>query len=234
MLQLSALQSEDFVHRFDSVGRAQATEIFASPTAERLADAAEKAPFKLSVNSGPKSMDLDLDELAGLTPLQQEQMQTLIYSGAHSGFQYCFDSYRLSDEVDSGALKQGPLFDFHQAINSEAALEAFRRLAGDERISFCDAQVTRYRPGHFLSMHDDDVAAKNRVMAYVVNLTRHWRPDWGGLLLFHGQGGLVEGGFSPLFNVMNLFKVPQQHSVSLTAPFAGSDRLSITGWVRRA
>jgi Rps23 Pro-64 3,4-dihydroxylase Tpa1-like proline 4-hydroxylase len=29
------------------------------------------------------------------------------------------------------------------------------------------------------------VAGKNRVAAYVLNLTPRWRVEWGGLLMFH-------------------------------------------------
>jgi Rps23 Pro-64 3,4-dihydroxylase Tpa1-like proline 4-hydroxylase len=43
----------------------------------------------------------------------------------------------------------------------------------------------------------------------------------------------VTFGLSPRFNALHLFKVPQRHSVSLVAPFAGAPRLSITGWLRR-
>jgi Rps23 Pro-64 3,4-dihydroxylase Tpa1-like proline 4-hydroxylase len=37
----------------------------------------------------------------------------------------------------------------------------------------------------------------------------------------------------PVFNALNLFRVPLLHSVTLVTPFAGGARLSITGWFRR-
>ena len=39
--------------------------------------------------------------------------------------------------------------------------------------------------------------------------------------------------FTPLWNSLSLFRVPQPHVVSLVAPWAGSARYSITGWFRR-
>jgi len=42
----------------------------------------------------------------------------------------------------------------------------------------------------------------------------------------------VAEAYTPAFNALNIFKVPQPHAVSLVAPFAGGDRLAITGWVR--
>jgi Rps23 Pro-64 3,4-dihydroxylase Tpa1-like proline 4-hydroxylase len=107
-------------------------------------------------------------------------------------------------------------------------------VTGDERIAYVDAQATRYRPGHFLTEHTDDVAGKQRLYAYVLNLTPAWRIDWGGLLLFHAPDGHVAEAYCPRFNALNVFAVPQAHSVSVVAPFAPAHRLSVTGWLRAA
>jgi Rps23 Pro-64 3,4-dihydroxylase Tpa1-like proline 4-hydroxylase len=63
-------------------------------------------------------------------------------------------------------------------------------------------------------------------------MTPRWRVDWGGLLLFVDERGNVSRGLTPAFNALNLFRTPQPHTVSAVAPFAGANRLSITGWLR--
>lgn len=219
--------------QLQGIGRLQLKRVLSPQGAELVRKAAELAPFRLSVNSGAKSLDLTLDELDNLSGQQLAQMTALVHAGARKGFQYCFDTYRLSDEVDTGKLQAGPLFDLYRELNSEPMLNVFRQLSDEPAIEFCDAQVTRYRPGHFLTEHDDDVVGKGRVLAFVLNLTVKWRSDWGGLLLFHGADGVVNGGFGPTFNALNVFKVPQSHSVSLVAPFADGCRYSVTGWARR-
>jgi len=224
---------EAFRQQMRAQGRVQIRPVLAELAAERLLQAAERAPFRLSLNSGAKSMDLVLAEIEALPAAQAAQMMALVHAGARSGFQYMFDTYRLSDEVEAGSLTAGPLVELLHALNSEPMLALFRRLADDEEIAFCDAQVTRYRAGHFLTTHDDDVAGRGRVLAFVLNLTPHWRPDWGGLLLFHGADGAIDGGFSPAFNALNVFKVPRPHSVSLVAPYAEGCRYAITGWARK-
>ena len=105
-------------------------------------------------------------------------------------------------------------------------------LTGDPRCAYADAQATRYRPGDFLTAHDDDVAGKKRLYAFVLNFTPAWRPDWGGLLAFHDADGHVSEAYTPTFNALNIFRVPQQHAVTQVASFAGAERLSITGWIR--
>jgi len=95
-----------------------------------------------------------------------------------------------------------------------------------------DGQATQYLPGHFLTSHDDAVAGKNRVAAYVLSLTPGWRIEWGGLLQFHDGDGDVGLALAPRFNAMHLLRVPQVHSVSFVAPYAGTPRVSVTGWLR--
>ena len=58
--------------------------------------------------------------------------------------------------------------------------------------------------------------------------------DWGGLLHFlDPTGQRAVDTFTPVWNSLSLFRVPQMHEVSLVAPWAGSPRYSITGWFRR-
>ncbi len=56
----------------------------------------------------------------------------------------------------------------------------------------------------------------------------------GGVLLFQDEARNVTGGFPPRFNALNIFRVPQWHSVSQVASFVTAHRYAITGWVRSA
>jgi len=116
-------------------------------------------------------------------------------------------------------------------LNSPAFISVMRRLTGMEAIAFADANATLYRPGDFLSAHNDLVPGQNRLAAYVISMTPDWRADWGGVLQFLDAGMNVEEGYVPAFNALNLFRVPRAHQVSRVAPGGGS-RYSITGWLR--
>ena len=83
-----------------------------------------------------------------------------------------------------------------------------------------------------LTAHDDVAPGKHRLYAYVLNLTARWRADWGGILMFLDEEDHVAEGYTPAFNALNIFRVPQRHAVSMVAPFAGEPRISITGWIR--
>jgi Rps23 Pro-64 3,4-dihydroxylase Tpa1-like proline 4-hydroxylase len=116
-------------------------------------------------------------------------------------------------------------------MSSAPVISLFRALTGSSEIDFADVQATRYRAGHFLTEHHDKREGSRRIAAYVLGLTETWRPEWGGLLLFHKNGD-VSRGLIPRMNSLSLFAVPQDHSVSLVAPFCPQPRLSITGWFR--
>ena len=90
-----------------------------------------------------------------------------------------------------------------------------------------DGHASRYAPGQFLTTHDDHIEAKSRRAAYVMNLTPRWRPDWGGLLLFYDRLGNVTRGYTPGFNMLNLFAVPQAHAVSWVTPLAAVPRFRV-------
>jgi Rps23 Pro-64 3,4-dihydroxylase Tpa1-like proline 4-hydroxylase len=73
------------------------------------------------------------------------------------------------------------------------------------------------------------------VVAYVLNVTfTDWSPDYGGYLTFYDGSGDVELALRPKFNTLNVFSVPQLHSVTRVAPFAPLGRTAISGWARES
>jgi SM-20-related protein len=118
------------------------------------------------------------------------------------------------------------------AVNAPETLERVRTLTGFGDITHADGQATRYRGGHFLTRHRDDLSGQARRVAYVLSLTARWHPDWGGLLQFFEDDGTPRDAWVPGWNVLSLFDVRHVHSVTYVAPFAGGPRLSVTGWFR--
>jgi len=205
--------------------------ILDAASAEATATAMEAFDvWRVSVSAGGEFFELPLRGRVAAEAGKQGWIDGARIDGAEPRMQYIFDTRRLDMEAEetprdavSGAL------DF---LNGPAFIGFVRAVTGDDRIDFADAQATRYRPGHVLTGHDDAAEGKNRLYAYVLNLTRDWRSDWGGLLAFEGADGHIEEGFAPAFNALNIFAVPMRHAVTQVASFAPRDRLSITGWLR--
>jgi SM-20-related protein len=221
-----------FAARLAATGRVQIPGLLDDASAETLRDeAAVRTPFQMVTLGGKGHVDLPAAWLEGLTPAQRTDMGRAAQEAATERFHYLYDNHPLWDLDEAGRL-DGVWKAWLAFANSEAFLGPMREITGEPRIAFADAQVTRYRRGHFLTAHDDGIEGKNRYFAYVLNLSLRWRIEWGGLLMFHGDDGHVAEAFLPNFNSLNLLKVPALHSVSQVSLFAGDDRLAITGWLR--
>ena len=186
--------------------------------------------WKVSVSAGGELFELPLRGRVAAEPGKQGWIDGARVDGAESRMQYIFDTRRLDLEPENAP--RDAVSDLTGFLNGPDFLAFVRTVTGDDRIDFADAQATRYRPGHVLTGHDDAAEGKNRLYAYVLNLTRDWRADWGGVLVFEGADGHIAEGFAPAFNALNIFAVPMRHAVTQVASFAPRDRLSITGWLR--
>ncbi len=216
-------------------GRVQVPQALAADGASRLhRHLSREVKWTLIFNHGEQLYELDGPSRARLDAKQFADLVRAAHNSSRQGFQYLFENVRVAESRVARRSETGLLARFAEFLNSRAFLDLARRLTGHPEITFADAQATCYREGHFLTTHDDLVAGKNRVAAYVLSLTPEWRPEWGGQLQFvEGDGRVVEG-WVPRFNSLNLLQVPQPHLVSCVTPLAGAQaaRYSITGWLR--
>lgn len=187
--------------------------------------------WRLTANRGDQVIDFDREKLAKFTPEHWAKLQKAVVLGGRYGFQFCYETIRLPKrgEVRTPAPLLKAFVDF---LSSPEMIGFMRTLTGASDIAFADGHASRYRAHHFLSSHDDHQENMGRRAAYVLNLTPEWRPDWGGLLLFYDELGNVVRGFTPGFNILNIFAVPQAHSVSWVTPLAPHPRYAVTGWLR--
>ena len=217
--------------RLAQTGRTQLTSILTPASAQAAFEAADSANYNVVTRKGTGHIDMAPQWLSMLTPAQKQGLAEAIQNSATSEFQYLYDNFPIWDAVNADTA--APYWrSVHDFLNSDDFLGLMRQVTGEKRIALADSQLTRFRRGHFLTEHDDELAGKNRYYAYVLNLTPVWRIDWGGLLAFHGEDGNVAEAFTPRFNALNLLRVPSAHSVTQVALSAGANRLSITGWLR--
>ena len=234
--KLNLANRDDIPHlnkTFTQRGRLQITQLLENSSVEKIYQALKtQSQWNIVWNDKGKHIDMDY---AGVMQLPKEKLaaiQHAIYTQASTDFQYFYANIPIYDIVQKQLLPGHFFHQIYHFINSQEVLSLVRKVTGNSQISFADAQATRYSAGHFLTEHDDDVAGKGRVAAYVLNLTPNWKADWGGALVFPNS----EPGFSdalfPSYNALNLFSVPQRHAVTMISPFATESRYAITGWFR--
>jgi len=180
--------------------------------------------------SGPRK--LWAEELAAMTTDQQQSLENEIQQIACREFQFRYNSFMMVTAYKEKRHTELVLHRVIEQINSAAWLEAMRTITGFAGIRRSDAQATRYVAGHFLRQHNDQNDEDGRLCAYVINLTRDWSADWGGLLQIIDEEGEVTRTLMPRFNTISMFRVPAQHCVSPVASFATGARYAITGWLR--
>lgn len=227
-----ALKPEDYAETYAREGVVQIEEILVPEVAGALADAMERAVDWRLAYSQPDggSAMLTRAEMAAIGQAGLTQRLQAVTAQASRRFAYIYLVYPMVEAYVRGQDPGHPLHALTEFLNSPDFTDFARAVTGETVIKV-DAQASCYRPGHFLNLHDD-LDDGHRRAAYTLGLTRDWRMDWGGQLLFHDARGDVARGFAPRFNVLTLFKVPMQHSVATVAPYAAAPRLTIAGWLR--
>lgn len=191
-----------------------------------------RTDWKQIFNSGEKLFELDRPAQRELDPQRRAELDDAIYASARAGFQYRFETIRVSDEEAARRASDDSLARLALDLSGGEMRDLLREITGEPAIRFADLQATAYSPGDFLTGHDDQFAGKNRLVAYVLGLTPVWRIEWGGLLIMHGKDPLASHAYPPLMNVLTLFTVPRMHSVSEVTRAAANRRYSVTGWLR--
>ena len=218
-------------------GRVQVENFLQPAVAERLRACLQtEVPWTLALRDADGARTIDHAAYAAMEAPALAALLEATAAGARAGdreagFRFAYDSYMMV-----GAYTQGrdPGLLLHRVLelfNTPEYLALMHALTGNARVRRVNAQATRYRRGHFLRWHTDIDSNEGRLYAYVLNLSRDWTADWGGLLQFIDDDGRVLDTFLPRWNTLSLFAVPAGHAVSLVAPWAGDDRLAITGWL---
>ena len=193
---------------------------------------ANEVPWALAFRDAGGARKLWAEEIEAMTPDQRAELDQEIQTIARQDFQFRYDNFMMVTAYKEKRHSNLVLHRVIEQVNSANWLESMRTITGFRDIRRTDAQATRYVAGHFLRQHNDLKDDDGRRCAYVINLTRDWKADWGGLLQFLDDDGEVVRTLMPRFNTISLFRVPAEHCVSPVAGFATGARYAITGWLR--
>ena len=228
-----ALDCEQLATEYPRRKRLQIRDFLVESSAERIHSILDKeTPWGVAFNEGTRVVQLSAAQARELSPEQRQRISAQINERARHGYQFFYYFFPMLEASLAADYPDVPLFEVLRFINSEEFLAFTRRLTGFANIRWADAHATLYRAGHFLKFHTDEKPSDQRVCAYVLSFTKGWGRDWGGYLQFFNERYDVEEGLRPVFNALNIFTVPADHSVSQVAAYAPGSRYSITGWLR--
>ena len=226
------LQSAKLTLDYGTKKRLQIAEFLDPESAQQVYQSLDELPWGMIYNDGPISHQLSPEQVAGMDDQEADKITAGIQERAQTQFQFLYAFYPIHHAYLLPTSPRYRIFDFFEFLNSPAVLDFIRGLTGINQIRWADAQATWYRPGHFLTAHDDGDPVRGRAVAYVMNLSPEWDRDWGGFLQFFDASGNIEQAFKPAFNALNIFTVPQLHSVSMVSTYVTERRLAVTGWFR--
>lgn len=182
---------------------------------------------------GPQGrVKLTEEEFNALPQEKRAGVYQHIFQTAPTQFQYMYFFYPLTKSYQSGENPDFPLHKFFALMNSEPVLDFIKKVTGIPELVRADALCSKYLGNCFLQGHMDKREDNTRRVAYVLNMTKNWDPNWGGYLQIFNENSNIEKSFMPTFNALNIFAVPRPHSVGVVPPFCPGERLSIAGWFR--
>ncbi len=228
-----ALDVDALAAAFAPKGRIHIDDLWTEPCAERILACLEnETPWRLVYYDNGQAVQLTAEQMQAMDRNAQNALLTKIMTRAKNEYQYLYYTYPMLTAYMEGWDPDLFLHRVFEFINSPPMLDFVRRVTGFDDIIKADAQATMYRNNQFLRFHRDEFEDEGWRVAYVLNFTKNWQPDWGGFLQFYDDEMNIENAYIPRFNALNMFAVPADHSVSYITPFAGAPRYSITGWFR--
>ena len=223
--------------RFAETGRVQIRDVLTEETAREILHVLTKGtPWGMATGAGDENrQSFSLEEVR--TPQGQQAVNAAAMAAqensARGEYGFRFAHYPIVKAVQEGWDPGGAHEVLLEHINAPDFMQFARDVTRIDGLTKADGQATLFAPNHYLGRHIDSHVAEGWEVAYVLNFARDdWHPDWGGYLLFLDEDGDVIEGFRPRFNALNLFRVPQSHSVSYVPPFAPVARIAVTGWLR--
>jgi SM-20-related protein len=230
----SKLDRPRLAEEFARSGRLQVRDVLTPDSAHALQDLlSHDTPWGLAWQAGATSPAqlIRADDFAAMPATERQAIMSNAAADPDYGFAY--HSYPL---VTAYLERWRPGSLHHQLLeelNGPDMLELMREVSGFGDIVKMDGQATLYDAGHFLRPHNDEESTRGRRVAYVLGLTiGDWRAHWGGYLNFFDQNWDIEAAYRPRFNTLNLFRVPQWHSVGEVSATAPRARYAVTGWAR--
>lgn len=219
------LDRRELAVSFGQKGRVHIPGLLTEAAAQRLRHALEReTPWGLIFNEGREAR-----KYQSVSPEDHQAMLMGAWERGRTEFQMIYHYYRVSER---GTIYADPGHYLHRLVDFLSSPECYRfirDITGIEVNGLQSCTATLFNPLHFLMVHDDNNPERERLVAYSLNMTPDWRPDWGGALHFFDSKDRLEEVYMPTFNALNLFRVPKRHSVSQVSAFGGS-RYSVVGW----
>jgi hypothetical protein len=213
---------------YKKAGRLQVPEALIGAAADALSETIEKmAIWRTVYLKGDEECTVAGADLRSITARRQRDMLQNMYSQARDGYQYV--RYECATDNIPNAKDPKALTDADEFFKSDGFRDFLRAVAGVKDGELENVHARWLQREQFMA--DSDLAGNlpDCKLSFSMDVTRKWRPHWGGQLNFIDPDGAIEEAWSPAFNMLNIYAGGSRHSISYVAPFHGAFCLSICG-----
>jgi Rps23 Pro-64 3,4-dihydroxylase Tpa1-like proline 4-hydroxylase len=164
--------------------------------------------------------------------LQYEKANALQIKNVNSAFGNDNFTYIFNRSMNNNINISYYEFTLRKILNSKDFIDKLNEITNLNLTKLTTLFLSKYKSGNFLSPHSDKGNGK---LAFVIYLTKFWKPQYGGILHFmsNDRKEIIES-YVPTFNSFIIFKVPEHvgipHFISHVSPNVKYPRFAITGW----
>lgn len=180
------------------------------------------------LNGGQATVITD-HELNTMTNRRIKEMYSSIYTYAREHYQTMSYTFGLEVAHENNILPDLYLHKVHDFLNSEDVLKMVGDITGEKLVK-TDMVAHWHKHDHFRTSFSNFDGMGKRKIAFSLDLSKNWSPDWGGFLQYYDEEENIVEGYKPTFNSLTLHKDPQKTSISYVTAFALQPRLTISGW----
>ena len=151
---------------------------------------------------------------------------------ANAAFSINKFSFSFQRTINNNKIRKPNIEDFTKFLfKREDIINLIKKITSENITKSHDIFMSKYRYGDFLSPHCDK---NNGRIAFVLNMTKNWKPHYGGILhIMNQERSEIIKSVIPNFNSLVLFYIPDvtgiPHFVSHVS-VQGKYRYAITGW----
>ncbi|MDT8398331.1 MAG: 2OG-Fe(II) oxygenase family protein [Pseudomonadales bacterium] len=214
-------------------GFVQIDNFFAEEVAEAIFQSLDtQVKWDLAYSRNSQGQLIKAGDLSRMSPQDIRQAVSSAFDFSRDRFQFVYNTFKVIDSYLAAEYRRHYLYELADAFHGRDYLAFVRELSGCPAIVRMNIFAARYLPGHFLTPHDDSHVDEGREVTYILNLTKAWRPEWGGLLhIMDADQQSINRTIVPAFNSMVLFRPPRWHFVSQVSNYAKRPRYTVTGWM---
>lgn len=213
---------------FKKTGRVRVMDALDEKSADNLSETIETmAIWRSTFLDGETERVISGQEAQAMMDRRRREMRERLYTQAKEGFQYL--RYECPTDVIPDAKDPKALADADVFFKSDGFRDFLRKIAGGKTGALENVHARWLDRDQFRSDSSLDTDPATCKLHFAMDVTRTWKPHWGGHLNFLASDGEIEEAWSPGFNRLQVYAGGIRHSIGYVAPFKNAHCLSICG-----